>query len=66
MGKVSRNWITGMHSGRASSPCWSLDASAGRNRFLGADFIAQLQVLCTTLPGIRDFSALIPNTGMKK
>ncbi|MGM9706173.1 MAG: hypothetical protein ACI3YM_00985 [Prevotella sp.] len=28
--------------------------------------IAQLQVLCTTLPGIRDFSALIPNTGMKK
>ena len=37
MGKVSGNWITGMHSGRASSPCWSLDASAGRNRFLGAD-----------------------------
>ena len=28
--------------------------------------IAQLQVLCTTLPGIRDFSVLIPNTGMKK
>ena len=37
IGKVSGNWITGMHSGRASSPCWSLDASAGRNRFLGAD-----------------------------
>ena len=37
MGKVSGNWITGMHSGRASSPCWYLDASAGRNRFLGVD-----------------------------
>ena len=28
--------------------------------------IAQLLVLCTTLLGIRDFSASIPDTGMKK